>query len=282
MNGGAGGSWQRIPLPDCPPWPAPFQWPRNRARCILPTVYYMNYCVRDELYIICRLHTHYCIDWETCLPPFQAHVILYTLNREQCAHPARGSVGQWIEEVFLAAFLRPFLLLASYFLSAIRGAWGSFFPPLSINLDMSWKKGETQHSPHSQSLESSETYKQKRTCKPVLDSISRALTRPLLLLIIFSRRSVCGWEKDSGSLQVLVLQCFSITIHLGGSQPPSPFAEDEWLILSQTVVLTVNWIPKLTFLPTYGNSSQLRAPECSKPGGERGAFLMWLKGRVYG
>ena len=157
----------------------------------------------------------------------------------------------------------------------------SFFPPLSINSDMSWKKGEMQHSPHSESLESSETYKQKRTCKPILDSISRALTRPLLLLIIFSCGSVCGWEKDSGSLQVLVLQCFSIIIHLGGSQPPSPFAEDEWLILSQTVVLTVNWIPKLTFLPTYGNSSQLRAPECSKPGGERGAFLMWLKGRVY-
>ena len=133
MNGGAGGSWQRIPLPDCPPWPAPFQWPRNRARCILPTVYYMNYCVWDEWYIVCRLHTHYCIDWETCLPPFQAHVILYTLNREQCAHPARGSVGQWIEQVFLAAFLRPFLSLASYFLSATRGAWGTrqhpFFLP---------------------------------------------------------------------------------------------------------------------------------------------------------
>lgn len=106
MKDGAGGSWPRMPLPDCLPWPEPFQWPRKRARHILPTVYYMNYCVWDELYIVCRLHTHYCIDWETCLPLFQAHVILYMLNREQCVHPARGSVGQWIEQVFLAAFLR--------------------------------------------------------------------------------------------------------------------------------------------------------------------------------
>lgn len=49
-----------------------------------------------------------------CLPLFQAQVILDMLNREQCAHPARGSVGQWIEQVFLAAFLRQNLGPFSY------------------------------------------------------------------------------------------------------------------------------------------------------------------------
>lgn len=134
----------------------------------------------------------------------------------------------------------------------------SFFPPLSINSDMNWKKGETQHSPHSESLESSETYKQKRRmCKPILDSISHALTRPLLLFIIFSSRSVCGWEQDSGSLQVLILWYFSITIHLGGSQPPSPFAE---VSLKQWCWQLIEFQSQHSFLPAATlHSSELQS-----------------------
>lgn len=102
------------------------------------------------------------------------------------------------------------------------------------------------------------------------------------LFIIFSCKNACGWGKALGGFESWSSSSLSITINLGGSQPPCPFAEEEWLILTPTAVLIVNWIPELTFLPTYSNSSQLRAQDCSKQSccvyeRERGCFFQVME-----